>query len=87
MKQKINDQLDFAFKRYESAQDGPERFKWGGYIQGLRFVLTLLPEEKSSGLLPDEQPLCVCGPQDLQPFGECPRSNTRQCPSCKPKES
>jgi hypothetical protein len=87
MKQKILDQIDFAFKRYRESGTTDEAFKWGGDIQGLRFVLGILP-----GVMPvagsnnsiigkdsqietkgesQNEKECKCTTTDLQPFGEC----------------
>lgn len=52
LKQKIEDQIQFSLKRYEEAKergDDKEMFKWGGYVQGLRFVLGLNSDECSCG--------------------------------------
>lgn len=64
MKQAILDQIEFGKKRLEDAGNPIVKAEWSGYIQALRFTLTLLSE-------PRKKRECTCSAHDLQPFGEC----------------
>jgi hypothetical protein len=63
LQQKIDAQISFAKQRMRQADYvgmTTEKNNWDGYIQGLRFVMTIV----GSGD-------CQCSPTDLQPFGKC----------------